>query len=121
MGYQKDDVRLCLDSWLHQEYANLTIDYRARHLPSARPGLLVMTGEAHAQRRRLWNRALSTEAIRSYDASLGKRMAELTSKITSCGESFDITSLIVAFTYGCNLIALQQGHELTHSLPLDSM
>ena len=57
-----------------------------------------MRGEPHAQRRRLWNRALSTEAIRGYDTSLGKRLVELTSKIESSSEAFDLTALIVAFT-----------------------
>ncbi|KAK7684538.1 hypothetical protein QCA50_012485 [Cerrena zonata] len=73
--------------------------YDARQLPGAPRGLLIMRGEPHAQRRRLWNRGLSTEAIRGYDASLGKRLVELTSRMESLKGSFDLTPLIVSFTF----------------------
>ncbi|KAK7692413.1 hypothetical protein QCA50_004038 [Cerrena zonata] len=73
--------------------------YDARRIPDAPPGLLTMRGEPHAQRRRLWNRGLSTEAIRGYDTSLGKRLAQLTAQIESLSGNFDFTSLSVSFTF----------------------
>lgn len=59
-----------------------------------------MRGEPHSQRRRLWNRGLSTEAIRGYDISLGNRLAQLITQLEeSLDDSFDLTSRLVAFTY----------------------
>ncbi|KAF9063010.1 hypothetical protein BDP27DRAFT_1204564, partial [Rhodocollybia butyracea] len=39
--------------------------------------LVTMNGDAHAARRRLWNRAMSTEALQEYESMIVKRSLEL--------------------------------------------
>ncbi|KAJ7816265.1 cytochrome P450 [Mycena leptocephala] len=51
--------------------------YQARQDPSAPLNLVVLQGEAHANRRRLWNRGMSTESLKEYEAIIAKRAFQL--------------------------------------------
>ncbi|KAI1790041.1 cytochrome P450 [Ganoderma leucocontextum] len=51
--------------------------YSARQDPNAPKNLIILTGEAHANRRRLWNRGLSNESLRAYQPVIANRIDEL--------------------------------------------
>ncbi|KAJ7444864.1 cytochrome P450 [Mycena latifolia] len=51
--------------------------YDARKDPNAPLNLLILQGEAHANRRRLWNRGMSTESLKEYEAIIAKRATQL--------------------------------------------
>ncbi|KAJ6468280.1 cytochrome P450 [Mycena sanguinolenta] len=51
--------------------------YQARKDPKAPSNLIVLQGEAHANRRRLWNRGMSTESLKDYEAIIAKRATQL--------------------------------------------
>ncbi|KAJ7923026.1 cytochrome P450 [Mycena leptocephala] len=51
--------------------------YEARKDPKAPLNLIVLQGEAHANRRRLWNRGMSTESLEGYKTTIAKRATQL--------------------------------------------
>ncbi|KAJ7633021.1 cytochrome P450 [Roridomyces roridus] len=57
--------------------------YEGRKDPSLQSGnLLVLLGDAHANRRRIWNRGMSTESLDEYETTiLGKRIVQLMDRL----------------------------------------
>ncbi|KAJ7589046.1 cytochrome P450 [Mycena floridula] len=51
--------------------------YDARKDPNAPSNLIVLQGEGHANRRRLWNRGMSTESLKEYEAIIAERAYQL--------------------------------------------
>ncbi|KAJ7895864.1 hypothetical protein B0H13DRAFT_1624186, partial [Mycena leptocephala] len=46
--------------------------YEARKGPSAPLNLVVLQGDPHANRRRLWNRGMSTESLKEYEGIIAR-------------------------------------------------
>ncbi|TFL00037.1 cytochrome P450 [Pterulicium gracile] len=55
--------------------------YLARKDPNAPGNLIVLTGESHANRRRLWNRGMGSEAMKDYDLIIHRRAEQLVDKL----------------------------------------
>ncbi|PIL29373.1 cytochrome P450 [Ganoderma sinense ZZ0214-1] len=76
--------------------------YSARQDPNAPKNLIVLTGEAHANRRRLWNRALSNENLTAYQPVIANRIDELVRhlvQVAAQSEIVDIGQSIAYFTF----------------------
>ncbi|KAJ3776194.1 high nitrogen upregulated cytochrome P450 monooxygenase 2 [Lentinula raphanica] len=65
--------------------------------------LVTMNGDAHASRRRLWNRAMSTDALREYETIIASRAHELVdaldAQISSRKGSIDMTQWLNYFAF----------------------
>ncbi|KAJ7286362.1 high nitrogen upregulated cytochrome P450 monooxygenase 2 [Mycena rebaudengoi] len=63
--------------------------------------LLTLEGEAHTNRRRIWNRGMNSKSIQEYEPFLTKRVAQLASRLeTFTGSaSVDISKWISFFTF----------------------
>lgn len=80
----------------------LSIGYKARSDPNAPGNLIVLTGEAHAKRRKLWNRGMSSDSIKNYEAIIAKRASQLAEEVGEAardGSAVDLASWISFFTY----------------------
>lgn len=83
MVYQR--VTVCLISLIQRRSCPLTCHsrnpsvtgYGSRQDLRASKNLQVLNGDAHANRRRLWNRGLSSESIESYSDIIETRAAQL--------------------------------------------
>ncbi|KAI0046133.1 cytochrome P450 [Auriscalpium vulgare] len=73
--------------------------YEARQDPNAPQNLLVLTGKAHAARRRLWNRGMSPEALREYERFLLRRATQLFRKLEGQKETVDMAEWISFFAF----------------------
>ncbi|KAJ7123341.1 cytochrome P450 [Mycena filopes] len=51
--------------------------YEGRKDPNAPLNLIVLQGDGHANRRRLWNRGMSTESLKEYEEIIAKRATQL--------------------------------------------
>jgi len=69
-------------------------DYRARMAPNDARAVIVLSGQAHAKRRRLWNRAFGTEQVAVY-TDLAKegvqRLLRQMDEAIERGETVDLT------------------------------
>ncbi|KAJ6618904.1 cytochrome P450 [Mycena sp. CBHHK59/15] len=75
--------------------------YEARTDPSLPTrSLLALRGEAHANRRRIWNRCMSSESLLNYGPILANRVAQLASRLEGLSGSVDMSEWIGFFTYG---------------------
>jgi cytochrome P450 len=74
-----------------------TLDYDARHDPRAPGNLLVLRGQAHADRRRLWSRAFTNESLEEYDEPLLKRIQSLIDRLAEAPPQVDLSPLISLF------------------------
>ncbi|KAJ7352519.1 cytochrome P450 [Mycena albidolilacea] len=72
--------------------------YEARKDPKAPSNLIAMQGEAHANRRRLWNRGMSTESLIEYEEVIAKRATQLLSGIADL-ELVDLAAWISYFAF----------------------
>ncbi|KAJ7633027.1 high nitrogen upregulated cytochrome P450 monooxygenase 2 [Roridomyces roridus] len=63
--------------------------------------LLILRGEAHSHRRRIWNRGMSTESIDEYESAiLAKRVNQFMDKLEGLqGTPFDISAWFGYFTF----------------------
>ncbi|CAK5277510.1 unnamed protein product [Mycena citricolor] len=64
--------------------------------------LLVLKGEAHANRRRIWNRGLNSASIAAYEVTLVKRVAQLLERLEEqslSGSSVSISKWLGYFTF----------------------
>ncbi|KAF7330930.1 Cytochrome P450 [Mycena venus] len=75
--------------------------YQARQDPKAPLNLVVLQGDAHANRRRLWNRGMSTESLKEYEAIIAKRAVQLLDCIIDSSESdhLDLAAWISFFSF----------------------
>lgn len=80
-----------------------TSDYDPRTDPTLSTcSLLVLRGEAHANRRRIWNRGMSSESLKEYESILEKRVAQLVDRLGGLSGSIDIAEWFSYFTYALN-------------------
>ncbi|KIK52994.1 hypothetical protein GYMLUDRAFT_179526, partial [Collybiopsis luxurians FD-317 M1] len=56
--------------------------YEARTDPNAPGNLVTLSGEKHAMRRRLWNRGMSNESLKEYEAIITKRALQLAAQLS---------------------------------------
>ncbi|KAJ3983722.1 high nitrogen upregulated cytochrome P450 monooxygenase 2 [Lentinula detonsa] len=73
--------------------------YLARQDERAPSNLLTLTGEKHANRRRIWNRGLNADAIEEYDEILAKSATLLVEGIQARSESQGEVDLTTWFNY----------------------
>lgn len=76
----------------------IKIDYDARRDPTAPGNLIALTGEAHANRRRLWNRGMSTDSLKDYEVLVAKRAHQLVYKLESMKGPLDLAEWLGFFT-----------------------
>ncbi|KAJ7709643.1 cytochrome P450 [Mycena rosella] len=96
--------------------------YEARKDPRAPLNLVVLQGEGHANRRRLWNRGMSTESLKEYEAIIAKRATQLLDCVASAPDPniVDLAAWISYFSFdfmGDMACACQfgGGFELLHN------
>ncbi|KAK7680564.1 hypothetical protein QCA50_016346 [Cerrena zonata] len=73
--------------------------YDARQDPNAPSNLIILREEPHAHRRRLWNRGLTPEALREYEAIIAKRASQVISQIQESKGDIDFASYVNYFTF----------------------
>ncbi|RDX44047.1 cytochrome P450 [Lentinus brumalis] len=75
--------------------------YSARKDPKAPNNLFILTGEEHANRRRLWNRGMSNESLKDYEPVIAKRSDELVQflKTSASSGSVDLNNAVGYFTF----------------------
>ncbi len=75
--------------------------YSARKDPKAPNNLFILTGEEHANRRRLWNRGMSNESLKDYEPIIAKRSDELVQflKTSASSGSVDLNNAVGYFTF----------------------
>jgi len=75
--------------------------YEARKDPRAPFNLIVLQGDAHANRRRLWNRGMSTESLKEYEEIIAKRATQLLNCITDLPDlnRVDLSAWISYFSF----------------------
>lgn len=79
---------------------NIPLDYEPRTDPTlATRSLLTLRGEAHASRRRIWNRGMSSESLKEYESILAKRVTQLVDRLEGLEGSVDISKWFSYFTY----------------------
>ncbi|KAF7363923.1 hypothetical protein MSAN_01050400 [Mycena sanguinolenta] len=61
--------------------------------------LLSLRGEAHANRRRIWNRGLSSESLKEYETILAKRITQLVDRLEGLPGPVDIAAWFSYFTF----------------------
>ncbi|KAK7032984.1 cytochrome P450 [Favolaschia claudopus] len=88
--------------------------YDGRKDPRAPSNLLAMQGEPHANRRRLWNRGMSTDSLREYEQMIARRATQLLDCIADL-EIIDLAAWISRFTFDfMGDMAFGGGFELMH-------
>ena len=79
-------------------HPHLFTDYDARQDPSVPRTLLTMSGEAHAKRRRIWNRGMSSDSIEDYMDSVTKRAEQLIECLGNIKGPVDLAEWISYFS-----------------------
>lgn len=73
----KVDVRIIIS---HAEVLPLiqdVIDYQLAADPNVPSTLFMLTGETHANRRRVWNRGFSNDSLKEYETDIAERATQL--------------------------------------------
>ncbi|KAJ6495411.1 high nitrogen upregulated cytochrome P450 monooxygenase 2 [Mycena sanguinolenta] len=73
--------------------------YETGRHSSTRPSILSVIGEAHAAKRRVWNRALTSSAIRDYEPLVAKRAHQLVSCLRDSGGVVDLVHWFNLFSF----------------------
>ncbi|KAJ7017517.1 cytochrome P450 [Mycena alexandri] len=75
--------------------------YEGRKDPNAPLNLIVLQGDGHANRRRLWNRGMSTESLKEYEEIIAKRATQLLNCILGSPDlkSVDLAAWISYFSF----------------------
>ncbi|KAJ7254709.1 cytochrome P450 [Mycena haematopus] len=63
------------------------------------PAIVCLSGEAHAAKRRVWNRAMTSSCMREYDPLIVKRASQLVSRLRDQTSSVDIVHWLDLFAY----------------------
>ncbi|KAJ6490679.1 cytochrome P450 [Mycena vitilis] len=61
--------------------------------------LLSLHGEAHANRRKIWNRGMSSESLKDYESILAKRVTQLVARLEGLTGPVDIAKWFNYFTF----------------------
>lgn len=86
------------------------IVYDVRKDPTAPSNLVAMSGDAHANRRRLWNRGMSSDSLKDYEEIIVKRATQLVERLEGLAGPVDLMSWINYFTYICSRIFFMSAH-----------
>ncbi|KAJ7864744.1 cytochrome P450, partial [Mycena olivaceomarginata] len=74
--------------------------YEPRSDPTLKTrSLLALRGEPHANRRRIWNRGLSSESLKDYESILAKRVTQLMDRLEGLSGPVDIAEWFSYFTF----------------------
>ncbi|KAF7312090.1 Protein kinase domain-containing protein [Mycena indigotica] len=89
-------------------------DGRMPENKNVRSLLALRDPEEHSRRRRIWNRAFSTIALKEYDSVVRNRLAQLGEALNeNCGKTVDLSQWLGRFTYDVmNDIVFGGGVEL---------
>ncbi|KAJ7231273.1 cytochrome P450 [Mycena haematopus] len=63
------------------------------------PTIVSLSGEAHAAKRRVWNRAMTSNCIREYELLVAKRATQLVSRLRDQTSAVDIVHWLELFAY----------------------
>ncbi len=63
------------------------------------PTILNLSGDEHANRRRVWNRGFSTESLREYEDIIARRVEQLIEKIGAIDGPVDLSSWLSFFQF----------------------
>ena len=74
------------------------LDYEARKDPKVPGNLICLTGEAHANRRRLWNRGMSSDSLREYEDIIVRRANQLIERLEGISGVVDLAAWLGYFT-----------------------
>jgi cytochrome P450 len=75
------------------------LDYSGRANPNAPGNLIVLTGDAHAHRRRLWNRGMSAEALYEYESMIQHRLDQMIEEMPKRPNPVDLSKWITYFSF----------------------
>ncbi|KAJ7024290.1 cytochrome P450 [Mycena alexandri] len=73
--------------------------------------IVSLTGEAHTAKRRVWNRAMTSAAIREYDQLLVKRTSQLLSRLGEQNGTLDLVAWFDLFAFGGGFEMLRAGED----------
>ncbi|KAJ8502816.1 hypothetical protein ONZ45_g11411 [Pleurotus djamor] len=93
--------------------------YDARQDPTAPRNLIVLRGEEHAVRRRLWNRGMSSQSLDEYEGLIAIRANELLDRIGRLEGPVDISKWLSYFSFdfmgdmafGCGFNMIRDGED----------
>ncbi|KAJ7864741.1 cytochrome P450 [Mycena olivaceomarginata] len=86
--------------------------YEPRSDPTLKTrSLLSLRGEPHANRRRIWNRGLSSESLKDYESILAKRVTQLMDRLEGLSGPVDIAEWFSYFTFGGGFEMLRDGGD----------
>ncbi|KAF7335410.1 hypothetical protein MVEN_02193800 [Mycena venus] len=74
-------------------------DYESGRHSSTPPSIVSVSGEAHTAKRRVWNRALTSAAIRDYEPLIVKRASQLVSRLRDQTGTVDIVCWFDLFAF----------------------
>ncbi|KAJ7499558.1 cytochrome P450 [Mycena latifolia] len=66
--------------------------YESVRPPSAAPNLIELTGEAHAAKRRVWNRAMTSASLREYEPLISTRANQLVRRLAEQNGNVDLVA-----------------------------
>ncbi|KAL4259956.1 Cytochrome P450 superfamily protein [Pleurotus pulmonarius] len=73
--------------------------YDARQDPTAPRNLIILRGEEHTARRRLWNRGMSGDSLREYEGLISERAHELVERLAGLEGSVDFSKWLSFFSF----------------------
>lgn len=76
----------------------MPLDYDARQDPTAPRNLIILRGEEHTARRRLWNRGMSGDSLREYESLISERAHELVERLAGLEGSVDFSKWLSFFS-----------------------
>ncbi|KAF8207255.1 cytochrome P450 [Mycena galopus ATCC 62051] len=92
--------------------------YEGRQDPNAPSNLLTLNGEDHANRRRLWNRGMSTESLNDYEEVIAKRATQLLNYISAWISYFTSVRFMGDMAFGGGFELLANEEDRTNIWPI---
>ncbi|KAJ7681748.1 cytochrome P450 [Mycena rosella] len=71
--------------------------YEAERHPSTPPSIVALSGEAHAAKRRVWNRAMTSASMREYEPRVAQRATRLISRLGDENGTVDLVAWFSLF------------------------
>ncbi|KAJ7476693.1 cytochrome P450 [Mycena latifolia] len=95
--------------------------YQTGRHPSTPPSIISLVGEAHTGKRRVWNRAMTSAAVREYEPLIAKRASQLVSRLGDQDGTIDLVAWFNVFSldlmgdlaFGGGFELLQAGKDAT--------
>lgn len=89
----------CIHDVAAQNFLYLHSVYDSRSDPHSPNNILNLSGDEHANRRRVWNRGFSTESLREYEDIIARRVEQLIEKIGAIDGPVDLSSWLSFFQF----------------------